>query len=522
MSPMSLLIESLKNPSFYDHPVDRIDVMETHISWIVLTGRFAYKIKKPLDLGFLDFRSRSDRRFFCEEELRINRRLAPDLYHSLTKITGTPEEPILNGPGEPFEYAVKMAQFPQESRLDHVLERGELSVAIIDELSKVLADFHARCQVADLKSPFGGPEVIYQPVGECFEQIRALIADPGECDRLDQLDSWCQKEHARLRDTLILRKREGFIRECHGDAHLANMVLWDQHPVLFDGIEFSEKLRWIDVMSEIAFVVMDLKDRDVPALASRFLNRYLEISGDYAGLELLTFYEVYRALVRAKVAAIREHQGGLREEERLELHKEFLGYFEMAERLSEKEMPVLMMTHGLTGAGKTTVTNRLCEYCDAIRVRTDVERKRHFGLRPEEPSPEDLKETMYSSEMTDLIYQRLADLADKGLKAGFSVIVDGTFIKREHRALLRAVASRRCRLFVILDFPVEESELRQRIGKRKKDDASEADVSVLEKQIEAHEPLDESEFPYVLTIPAEGLSEEKFLENLERLKKISK
>ena len=495
------LIQALHNPACYGHPVRNIRLVETHISWVLLTGAYAYKIKKPVNLGFLDFSTLEKRRFYCEEELRLNRRLAESLYLDVIPIAGSPVHPLLNGTGEAIEYAVRMVQFPEDARLDRLLARGELGATHIDSLAQELAEFHGRIRVAGDDSPFGNPEHVYEPVKENFEQIRPRI---GTQDRisLQRLETWSEQTFAGLRRTLEERKRQGFIRECHGDAHLANMVWIDARAVLFDCLEFNENLRWIDTMSEVAFLAMDLDDRGHAALARRALNAYLEHTGDYAGLKVLRFYQVYRALVRAKVACIRLSQGGLNEEKKRQVREEYLGYMNLAEHYTRALPTALLITHGLSGSGKTWLSQQLLEAIDAIRLRSDVERKRLYGLAPHQRSGSGIGTGIYTPEAGRLTYARLLELAAATLQAGFPAIVDAAFLRRGQRAPFRGLAEKLRAAFVILEIHAPENVLRERLLHRadQTHEASEAGLAVLDHQLASLEPLTADEKADALAI----------------------
>ncbi len=485
-----LLIESLRDPACYNHPVEQVEVVETHISWVLLTGAYAYKIKKPLNLGFLDFSTPDKRRFYCEEELRLNRRLAPDIYLKVVAISGTPASPRIDGQGAPFEYAVKMAQFPQAARLDRILARGALTPAHIDAVAAVLATFHGRIPVAGPETPFGSLERVYHPVAENFHQIRPRVSLDLH-PQLERLERWSAASFERLRDVFAERKRKGFVRECHGDAHLANMALLDAKVMIFDCIEFNENLRWIDVMNELAFLVMDLEDRGRPDYAHRALNAYLEHTGDYAGVQLLRFYQVYRAVVRAKVAAIRLGQPGLSAEEVAQTRDHYRSYADLAERYTRPLEPVLIITHGLSGCGKTTITQALLEHYEAVRVRSDVERKRLHGLAATQPSGSAIGTGLYTAEATAHTYRKLAEAARVILDAGLPVILDAAFLKRAQRDLARSLAAELGVPFVILDVHAPEELLRTRVAARAAigRDASEANLAVLSHQLATAEAL---------------------------------
>ena len=485
------LIAALQDPRCYPHAVENLHVAETHISWIVLTGPFAYKIKKPVNLGFLDFSTLQARRFYCEEEIRLNRRLAPDLYLEVVPLTGSPDRPIVAGTGTAIEYAVKMRQFRESDLLDRVQARGELIPAHIDMLARTIAAFHESCDRAPAGGAFGSPESVLEPARQNFLQMAQLPSEPADRDLLDRLRIWSEAQGDALREVFAVRQRDGFVRECHGDLHLGNAFLENGVPRLFDCIEFNPNLRWIDVMNEVAFLVMDLQHRDHPDLARRFLNDYLEYTGDYGGLAALPFYLVYRAMVRAKVVLIRSAQPGVGAEERQLDLAEYRRFLRLAERFSAGRRLWVAIAHGLSGSGKSFYAQRLLEHCDAIRIRSDVERKRLSGLAPEAASRSSLGAGLYTAEATRRTYERLSALAATVLDAGWPVIADATFLERSQRDLLRGVASDRGVRFRILDFQAPEALLRERVAQRSGlgGDASEATLSVLEHQLGTAAPL---------------------------------
>ena len=368
-SGIERLVEALTEPGRYPHPVERVEVLQTHISYVLLAGDYAYKIKKPVDLGFLDFTTLEARRQCCGEELRLNRRTAPDLYLATVPITGSDSNPVLDGPGPAIEYAVKMRRFAQDALLDHVAREGKLTPSLVDAIAARLAEFHASIDVAGPGAPFGEPDHVVTPSRANFDHIERLIGNSPDVPQLERLRSWTERESARLAPTFTERKRGGFVRECHGDLHLGNIALIGNEPTPFDCIEFNADLRWIDVMNEVAFLVMDLADHRLPRLAIRCLNGYLEATGDYAGLAVLRFYLVYRAMVRAKVACIRAHQSGLAGKAKAAVEAEYRGYFRLAEDLTRAGKTALVLTHGLSASGKTTVAGVLAEQLGAIRGR---------------------------------------------------------------------------------------------------------------------------------------------------------
>ncbi len=492
-------LEALQNPDLFDHPVSGFELIETHISWVLLTGHFAYKIKKPVDLGFVDFSTLRKRHHYCLEELRLNRRLAPMLYLGVVPLCGSPRQPTIGGPGRPFEYAVKMRQFAEQNRLDRLLRRGELQPSHIDRLAVTVARFHSEAAPADQHGGHGRPQEIHEHVMDNFNTLLQLDVITREKHAVEQIQEWSSSHFRNILPLLQERRREGHIRECHGDMHLQNMVLLEGEVVVFDCIEFNPDLYWIDTMSELAFVVMDLESRGRADLAFRFLNRELEQSGDYAGLGVMDYYLCYRAMVRAKVAGIR-----LSQQESSANRNELLEYLSLARRYTAERRPRLFITHGPSGCGKSFLSQRLLEQISAIRIRSDVERKRLCGLAPEATSHSAPDRGIYTVQRSREVYQRLLDLADAALQHGFPVIVDATFLRQEQRAMFHALAQRRTVPFTILDFRAPPELLRRRIRQRRSEgrDPSEATLEVLERQLASAEPLTRQELARTVTVDA--------------------
>ncbi len=495
------LIRKLGDPSCYSHAVTSVQHRETHISHVLLTGELAYKIKKPLDLGFLDFSTLDRRRHICQEEVRLNRRLAPDFYLGVVPITGTPAAPRVDGTGEAIEYAVKMRQFPPDATLDQIDRQGGLTAAQVEAIATAIARFHLHaCERAGRDGAWGDPQQIWQPVAQNFLQIAPRLNDPSDLQTLDVLQRWSETEHARLAPLMATRKRDGFIRECHGDLHLGNLAWVDEKLLVFDCLEFNPQLRWIDIQSEIAFCYMDLLQRGHADWAWLLLNAWLEETGDYAGLALLRYYAVYRALVRVKVAALRSRQvdGSTREAALAEAHL----LLDLATRLTRPLPRRLDITHGLSGSGKTTATRSLMQSPGAIRLRSDVERKRLAGIGSLARSGSGVGEHLYATDATRRTYDHMAGLAGAVLDAGWPVIVDATFIARWQRDLLRRQAQAHGVGFRVLDFQLPVDTLRERIVKRtcEAKDASEADLEVLQHQLDTEDPLAADEHADVVRV----------------------
>ena len=485
------LVAALQDPACYPHPVERVEVLETHISWVILAGEFAYKVKKPVRLAFLDFTSLASRRFYCDEELRLNRRTAPGLYLDVVPIVGSVPRVRVGGTGPAIEYAVRMRRFAQGDVLaQRALERA-IEPAHADAIALTLARFHASLAPAAPGCAFGSPEAIVTAMLENFSDIVALDETAPVRAMIAGLQGWVRTQHQLLHGVFARRKLEGFVRECHGDLHLGNIVLVDGEPTFFDALEFSERLRWTDVMNEVAFTAMDFLEHELPRLAARFVDRYLAESGDYAGLALLRYYMVYRALVRAKVAAIRAQQPAGPGRGITSPREECLAYLRLASRLAHRGPGLLVLMHGLACSGKTTVSQRLLEALGAVRIRTDVERKRLQGVAPATRLAEAPGEGLYDPRETARVYAHVAQLARACIEAGHPVIVDAAFLERDRRAEFAALAHALGAAVQVVECRCPEDILRARAERRAHEgrDASDADARVLEWQLARVEPL---------------------------------
>ena len=482
------LVKALQNPTLYDHPVAEFRVIETHISQVLLTGEYAYKIKKPMNFGFLDFSTLARRKHFCEEEVRLNRRLASELYLDVLPLTGSPDQPRLGGEGEPFEYVIRMRQFSQDELFDRRQERGELTDALLADVARQTARFHDSLPAVADDKPLGTPEAVYAAMQENFDQIRPLLTDDRLLTQLQALEDWTRTTFERHQELIASRRADGFVRECHGDLHLANITVFNDQVTVFDCIEFNEPFRWIDVINDLAFLLMDLESRNEPALANLVLNTYLEYRGDFDGLPLLPLYKAYRAMVRAKIALFTLGNPGLSEHEREELLRRYRRYAQLAEDYSAIPHRYLLATTGLSASGKTCVSAAMARELGLIRLRSDVERKRLYGLGPLDDSKSQLGEDLYSAEATARTYQHLAELADKLLASGVPVIVDAACLKERERNQFALVAEQQAVPFALLHCEAPEALRREWIRNRK-GDASEATEALLDAQQSWFEPI---------------------------------
>ena len=487
------LITALQNPALFPHPVTDFRVIETHISWVLLTGDYAYKVKKPMNFGFLDFTELSSRAHFCAEELRLNQRLTDGLYLEVLAITGSAEAPQLGGEGAPIEYALKMRQFPQDQMLSTLQANGELTAAHIDQMAQQIAEFHLQAPRVSVDHPLGTPESVMAPVEQNFEQIRPFLTEKADLQQLDALQAWARSSFDRLHTLLEKRKAEGFIRECHGDIHLGNATLIDGKVVIFDCIEFNEPFRLTDVYADAGFLAMDLEDRGLKSLSRRFISQYLELTGDYEGLELLNFYKAYRALVRAKVAlfSMPADADGV---QRATTLRQYRNYANLAESYSAIPSRLLAITHGVSAVGKSHVAMRLVEALGAVRLRSDVERKRLFGEQASQATGQ-LQTGIYSADASLATYERLHQLAAVILRAGLPVVIDATYLKQPQRQAAAEVASETGVPFLILDCNAPDAVIASWLAQRQADqnDPSDATLEVVAAQQASRDALSNEE-----------------------------
>jgi hypothetical protein len=466
---------------------------------VLLTGEYAYKLKKPVDFGFLDFSTLERRHRFCVEELRLNRRFAESLYVDVVAVTRTDGVARFGGDGEVIEYAVRMRQFPSEMQLDRRLAAGQVSLAELADFGVALAHVHATLPRCTGDSEFGTAASVLGPVHENFLQIRGSRFASVSRDLVDSVEAWSNAKHAELSQSIEARRRDGFVRECHGDLHLSNLVRLDGATYAFDCIEFSEGLRWIDVISDAAFLVMDCGVRGRDDLAYAFLDRYLERTGDYGGGALLGFYLVYRSMVRAKVAALQAQRA-----DDVELRRRFLAHLEYADARAHARPAIILMC-GLSGSGKSWVAERLIPSLPAVRIRSDVERKRLADLAPQARTGSAVDSGLYAAERSDALYVHLASSGAALVGGGERAIVDATFLTVSRRDPFREAAARMGVACVIVHCVAPRSVLVQRIKARQDEqrDPSEATIEVLEAQALTYQPPVDAE-GIVVTVDTSG------------------
>jgi aminoglycoside phosphotransferase family enzyme/predicted kinase len=493
MSHQPEWICGLLEPDAYPHAVSGLKLIETHISWVFLTGEYVYKVKKPVNLGFVDFSTLERRKFFCEEELRLNQRTSNHLYLDIVPIGFVNGKPKV-GLQPAADYAVRMRQFPAEARLDRRLEAGGVEAEDLRKAALLLASFHSQLPPRAGADPALAAERASQPALDNFLHLEGDHISKESRRQIDIIEAWTLKHAASLIPIFKQREDEGFIRECHGDLHLANLYERDGRIYPYDCLEFNPDLRWIDQVSDIAFLVMDLMARDRTDLAYTFLNTWLEESGDYDGLAVLRFYLVYRCMVRLKVASIQSEQ--LHEDARGEHAIKTRHYLELARALIDTpDHPRMILMYGFSGSGKTYISGKLITSMPAIRVRSDLERKRLHGLPRHQHSSSGIESGLYSGSATERTYMTLARHCETGLRAGINMIADATFLDQEWRSRFLDLALRLGARSTILECSAPLETLQARIRQRAAEglDESDADLAVLEYQLAHFDPLDDKE-----------------------------
>ena len=497
------LADRLLVPEAYPHSVvTPIRVVETHISRVLLTGAYAYKIKKPVRLSFLDYSTLAKRRACCEEEVRLNRRYAPDLYLGVSTVGGPATAPRIDGGGEPIEYAVRMRQFDRHDELGALLVTRGVDAAELAALGEHVARFHASAAPVVAASAFGTASALRNVILDNFASLRSLPEAARWQGTVQALEQWVDLTHGRLATLIGSRRDSGQVRECHGDLHCGNVVRWEGALTPFDGIEFDPALRFIDVANDIAFLTMDLAMHERRDLRRAVLQAWTQTLGDFGGLPLLPYFETYRALVRAKVAALRALQEQPGSQERKLECGTAARYLDWAVARAKRRPPCLVLTCGLSGSGKTSLARGVATPLDALHVRSDVERKRLAGLGPLDDSRSPPDGGIYSRDYTERTYGRLLDCAANALQGGESVIVDAAFLRRVERRDMLGLAQRMAIPCAILHCVAPHSVLRERLESRSRSggDASEAGVAILARQPGYWEEFDDEERARVVTV----------------------
>lgn len=493
-SSLPALIQQMQSPEFYPHPVEMpIRLLQTHISYILLTGDYAYKVKKPLDFGFLNYSTLEKREHFCREELRLNQRGAADLYLNVVPITQEGESYHLGRDGDAVEYAVKMRQFPQDTLLNRLFEQGELTEDLLRELAIAIANFHKISHTDDYIQSFGTVKSIRAAFDENYEQTEHYIGGPQTQQQFDETRAYTDRFFEEREDLFKQRVQEGWIRECHGDLHLGNICYWNNTLYLFDCIEFNEDFRFVDVMFDIAYIVMDLEMQGRTDLSALFLSTYVEQTGDWDGLEVLPIYVNRQSYVRAKVTSFMLDDPSVDAETKASASAKAAKYYTLAWQYTRPKQGRLILMAGLSGSGKSTNARYLAKKLGAVQIRSDAVRK-HLGSVPLDQKGDD---DLYTPAMTQKTYGRLLDVGVSLAAEGYSVILDAKYdrVALREAAIAQSKAKDIPLHIVYCDAPMEvrRDRLQSRSG-----DIADATAALVPKQV--FEDFTPDEIPYMVKI----------------------
>jgi aminoglycoside phosphotransferase family enzyme/predicted kinase len=478
------MIEALSAPPAYPHPVGAVEVRQTHISVVFLAGPHAYKVKKPVNLGFLDFSTLEQRRHFCEEEVRLNRRLAPDVYLGVVPVVRTGKELRFEGEGEVIEWAVKMQRLPDEATFEERVRRGEVGAALVESLAQRIAFFHRGAEANERIASFGRFDAVARLVLDIFAQASPQVETTVSRAVFGRVKALAEDALSRLRPVIETRAARGVPRDCHGDLHLDHIYHFaDREPpgdlVIIDCIEFNERFRFIDPAADVAFPAMDLAFHGRRDLACAFADAYFRASGDEEGRVLLPLYTAYRATVRGLVEGLELAETEVPRAERTAALDRARAHWLLA--LTELEEPVrkpsLLLVAGLPGTGKSSLARGLAEGAGFSVVRSDVVRKELAELSGQGQTTPQHRENLYSAERNEHTYAECLRRAEALLFEGRRVLVDATFREQRQRQTFLNAAVRWGVPVGILLCQAEPETVRRRLGLRQ-GDASDADWSV--------------------------------------------
>ncbi|MGM3309049.1 AAA family ATPase [Anabaena sp. WFMT] len=487
------LIQQMLQPGFYPHAVtEPIQLIQTHVSYVLLTGDYAYKLKKPVNFGFLDYSTLEKRSHFCQEELRLNQRGAGELYLEVVPIALVSEQYHLGDTGETVEYALKMRQFPQESLFSELFAQGKLNEMHLEELGRVVAQYHSQAQTNDYIRSFGEVSQVQLSINENYTQTQNYIGGPQTQEQFAQTKEYTDNFFAQRPELFTSRIANNYIRECHGDLHLRNIALWHDKIMLFDCIEFNEPFRFVDVMYDVAFTVMDIEARGRKDLGNAFLNAYAEQTGDWEGLQVLPLYLSRQAYVRAKVTSFLLDDSSVPATVKEEAANTASAYYRQAWEYTKPKQGKVILMSGLSGSGKSTTARYLARQLGAVHLRSDAVRKHLAGI----PLLERGGDEIYTPEMTEQTYDRLLILGIILANQGWSVILDAKYDRQHLRENAIAQTQQYQLPLQIIHCTAPLEVLQERLVNRT-GDIADATADLLVSQLNQAEPFTDKEQPYI-------------------------
>ena len=469
------MLENLKNPEFYGSDVKSIDILQTHISFVALTGKYAYKVKKPVNFGFLDFSTLEKRKYFCEEEMKLNRRLCPDIYLDVIPITRKDNTLELNGDGKIVDYALKMREFPQDKIMTNLIKQGKIYEETIEEICDILVDFYNSGITSREIDNYGELEAIQQNIKENFEQTQSLVDVTIPKDVYVYIKNASNKFFDERKEVFKKRIKGKHIYDCHGDLHSGNIVVSDENIYIFDCIEFNKRFRYCDVASDIGFLAMDLDYLNHPYLSSYLIYKYVEKSHDKGIFDVLNFYKSYRAYVRGKVLGFRLRDKNISEEERKNTIDSAEKYFDLSQYYAslfsfdlKNKKPLLFIVSGLSGTGKSTISLKISVDYHAHYINTDIIRKELAGIDKFEKHHDKINTGLYSPEKIDYTYEKVMEKTEDLLKNRKNVVLDATFQKMSYRDMARKIAKENNAISVLIKCTCPEKIVKKWLEERQR------------------------------------------------------
>ena len=482
------IIQALLDAKIYPDKTERVELVQTQMSFVFLTGDYVYKIKKPVNLGYLDYTTLDKRLFFCRRELELNQRLWPEIYLAVVPIVKQGNKITLSGEGGIIDYAVKMRQLPRDRMLNELIVKDRLPDDALIRIAQKLAAFHKKAETGDAINVFGSLDNIKYNTDEDFRQTESYLGTTIAAEKFCRIKDFTNRFIADNAPLFHKRVTEGKIRDCHGDLHAAHICVTNGI-CIYDCIEFNERFRYGDVASEVAFLAMDLDHYGRADLSRSFVEAYVESSSDGGILPLLNFYKCYRAYVRGKVESFKFDDSYISEEERVKTRDLAASYFDLA-GFYVRPRPALFITVGLAGTGKSVIANALAKRIGTVVIASDVVRKKLAGIPLTEHRFNEFNSGIYSRDFSRKTYDAMFARAGDYLSKGMSVILDATFILAEGRQIAMKLAQEKGADFFVLESTLEEGLIKSRLQHRlEAGTVSDASWKTYESQKNIFEPV---------------------------------
>ncbi len=491
------ILKALSDPGIYPHGPESVQLIQTHISAVFIARDLVYKVKKPVNFGFLDFSTLEKRRYYCQEEIRLNSRFSEGIYLRVDDIYEGPGGITFEKTGAPIECAVVMSRFPANRELKNMLDNEEVDESTLLQVADKVAQFHLKAETSDHISKYALPEKISENLEENFEQAWPFIGKTIELPSYREISTQAREFLVRENDLFLDRVNQGLVKDCHGDLHTDHIVILDQ-VMLVDCIEFNERFRYQDTASDLAFLLMDLDFRGFPGFGKKVIERYIEKTGDSQCLKLMDFYKSYRAFVRGKVESFSLDSEEISLEDREMSRQTARHYFDLSRTYLRPPKSFLVIFCGLMGSGKTYLSERLAFRMGVEIIRSDIVRKRMFNVSENEHRLDKFGQGIYSLSATDRVYEELLRQAEQSMEQGASVILDAAFIDRDKRDQAQRLALKRDMDFLIVHCVAPEKIIEKRLKARIKDKSEPSDGrwELYHAQEKSFQPIGQDEREY--------------------------